>query len=62
LADDAAALAGAEWVVRQFFSYTLVPSPSLDLTDPGDVRRFVRTYVLPALTSLSASHEPPKEP
>jgi len=56
LADDAAAVAGAEWVVRQFFSYALVPSPSLDLTDEAGVRAFVRTYVLPALST-----SPPKE-
>lgn len=43
------AAAGADWVVRQFFSYTLIPTPSLDLTDEAAVRPFVRTYVLPAL-------------
>jgi AcrR family transcriptional regulator len=59
VADDAAAVAGAEWVVRQFFSYTLVPSPSLDLTDEAGVRRFVRSYVLPALTT--SDQRPPKE-
>jgi AcrR family transcriptional regulator len=50
VADDAAALAGADWLVRQFFSYVLVPTPALVLTDEADVRRYVRTYVLPALT------------
>jgi AcrR family transcriptional regulator len=59
VADDATAQAAAEWVVRQFFSYVLVPSPSLDLTDDGDVRRFVRTYLLPA---LAAGTVPPQEP
>jgi AcrR family transcriptional regulator len=48
LADDRVA-PGADWVVRQFFSYTLIPTPSLDLTDEVAVRPFVRTYVLPAL-------------
>lgn len=56
VADDEAALAGADWVVRQFFSYALVPSPSLDLTDEAGVRRFVRTYLLPALTAAPAQH------
>ena len=51
VADDATALAGADWVVRQFFSYALVPSPSLVLTSEADVRRFVRTYILPALAA-----------
>jgi hypothetical protein len=59
VADDAAARAGAEWVVRQLFSYALVPSPALDLTDEAGVRRFVRTYLLPALTA-PAQH--PQEP
>jgi AcrR family transcriptional regulator len=45
---------GAELVVRLLLSYTVDPSPSLDLTDPESVRRFVRTFVLPVLT--------PKEP
>ena len=49
LAPDVAA-AGSEWVVRQFFSYALVPTPSLDLTDEAAVRVFARTYLLPALT------------
>jgi AcrR family transcriptional regulator len=49
VADDAAAAAGADWLVRQFFSYLLVPTPSLVLTDEGSVRRYVRTFVLPAL-------------
>jgi AcrR family transcriptional regulator len=60
VADDEAALAGADWVVRQFFSYALIPSPSLDLTDEAGVRRFVRTYLLPALAAASAQH--PQEP
>ena len=50
VADDGAAQFGADWVVRQFFSYALVPSPALDLTDEAAVRRFVRTYIVPALT------------
>ena len=60
VADDEAALAGADWVVRQFFSYALIPSPSLDLTDEAGVRRFVRTYILPALATAPAQH--PQEP
>jgi AcrR family transcriptional regulator len=48
--DDATAAAGAEWIVRQFFSYVLVPTPALVLTDEADVRRFVRTFIVPALT------------
>jgi AcrR family transcriptional regulator len=51
LPDDQAAADGADWLVRQFFSYVLVPSPSLDLTVEADVRRFVRRYVLPGLTN-----------
>ena len=50
LPDDASSAAGADWVVRQFFSYVLVPTPALVLTDEAAVRPFVRTYLLPALT------------
>ena len=57
LPDDATAAAGAEWVVRQFFSYVLVPSPGLDLTDERAVRPFVRTYLLPALHALPTPQE-----
>ena len=56
VADDEAAAAGAEWVVRLVLSYAIDPAPSLDLTDEADVRRFVRTYVLPA---LATPHEEP---
>lgn len=49
VADDDAADAGAEWVVRILLSYTIDPSPTLNLTDPTSVRRFVATYLLPAL-------------
>ncbi len=51
VADDEAAASGAEWIVRLVLSYAVEPAPSLDLTDEADVRRFVRTYVLPALTA-----------
>ena len=54
--DDAAAVAGAEWIVRLVLSYSIEPRPGLDLTDEADVRPFVRTYVLPALTT---PHEEP---
>jgi AcrR family transcriptional regulator len=60
VADDEAALAGADWVVRQFFSYALIPSAALDLTDEAGVRRFVRTYLLPALAAAPSQH--PQEP
>lgn len=38
-----------EWVVRNFFSYALNPSPALSLTDESAVWRFVSTYLMPAL-------------
>lgn len=49
LADDERADIHAEWLVRILISYAINPSPTLDLTDDGDVRRFVATYLLPAL-------------
>jgi AcrR family transcriptional regulator len=51
VADEEAAAVGADWIVRLFFSYALVPSPALDLADPAAVRRFVQTYIVPALTA-----------
>ncbi len=39
---------GAEFVVRLLFSFAIDPSPMVDLTDPMSVRRFARTFVLPA--------------
>jgi len=48
--DPRLASEGAELVVRLLLSYAADPSPSLDLTDPDSVRRFVRTFVTPALT------------
>jgi len=54
VADERLAHEGAELVVRLLLSYAVDPSPSVDLTDPVSVRRFVRTFITPALT--------PKEP
>ncbi len=51
VADDGVAVERADWVVRQFFSYALVPAPSLVLTDEAAVRRFARTYLLPVFTT-----------
>jgi AcrR family transcriptional regulator len=63
VADDEAAAAGAEWVIRLLLSYALDPTPSVDLADEADVRRFVRTYVLPALLAPAPSviTTPPQE-
>lgn len=47
--DPADAAEGAEYVSRLLLSYALDPSPTLDLTDPSSVRRFVCRYALPAL-------------
>lgn len=49
LADEDTAAAHAEWIVRLLLSYAANPSPTLDLTDDDSVRRFVTTYLLPAL-------------
>lgn len=54
----AAAAAHAEWVVRNFFSYALNPSLALPLTDEAAVRRFVTTYLTPAITATAGA---PKE-
>ena len=49
VADDEAAAAGAEWLVRLLLSYAINPTSALDLTHEAGVRHFVRTYVLPTL-------------
>ena len=41
----------AEWVARLVLSYTLCPSETHDLSSPDDVRRLVRSFVLPGLLS-----------
>lgn len=58
VSDDATAAAHAEWVVRNFFSYALTPTPTLPLTDEAAVRRFVTTYLTPAITATAGT---PKE-
>ena len=49
--DDELALRTGEWLTRLVLSHTLSPGSSPDLTDPGSTRSFVRSYVLPGLTS-----------
>jgi AcrR family transcriptional regulator len=51
VADDETAAVGAEWLVRIVLSYLMNPSPTLDLTDEARVRRFVATYLAPALAA-----------
>lgn len=57
--DDRRASEGAEFVVRLLFSFATDPSPMVDLTDPTSVRRFVRTFVLPALTTVDPANKEP---
>jgi AcrR family transcriptional regulator len=42
-----------EWLTRMVLSYALSPTPSVDPDDPESIRRLVRTYVLPGLTTTS---------
>jgi AcrR family transcriptional regulator len=49
----------AQWVTRLLLSYTLRPSEHVDLRQPDQARRFVDTFVLPAINSSS---EPKGEP
>jgi AcrR family transcriptional regulator len=55
VASDQAAADHAEWLVRIVLSYLMCPSPSLDLTDDADVRRFVTTYLAPGITDATRS-------
>jgi AcrR family transcriptional regulator len=41
--------AAAEWTTRIVLSYALNPSPGVDLTDENDARRFLTTFLVPAL-------------
>jgi AcrR family transcriptional regulator len=64
--DDDTAARQAEWIVRILLSYAVNPSPTLDLTDDSSVRRFVATYLLPALapqptTPVTSPANAPKE-
>jgi AcrR family transcriptional regulator len=43
----------AEWLTRMVLSYTLVPSEGYDLATDVDARRFVRSFVMPGLTTAS---------
>jgi len=47
--------AAAEWVTRVVLTYTFNPAPATDLCDEDDARRFVHTFVLPALIPQSAA-------
>ncbi len=40
-----------EWITRMVLSYSLVPSDGFDLATEADARRFVRSFVMPGLTS-----------
>ncbi|MEO7556803.1 MAG: helix-turn-helix domain-containing protein [Acidimicrobiales bacterium] len=46
---EADAPAAAEWVTRVVLSYALNPSERVDLADEADARRFVTTYLVPAV-------------
>jgi len=50
LPDDAVRPA-AELLARVVLTYSFDPVPELDPSDPDSIRRFVRTYLLPALTT-----------
>jgi AcrR family transcriptional regulator len=45
----------AEWVTRVVLTYTLNPSPTVDLCRERDARRITRTYLLPALIPQTAA-------
>jgi AcrR family transcriptional regulator len=49
--DPEEALRAGEWVVRILLSYSLTPSPWFDATEEASVRRLVRTFLLPGLTT-----------
>ena len=44
-----------EWLTRMVLSYTLVPSDGFDLALEADARHFVRSFVMPGLTSTTTN-------
>ena len=60
--DHAEAERVAEWAARIVLSYLGCPAEDVDLTDAGDVRRLVRTYVLPGIGVLSAEQPIARHP
>jgi hypothetical protein len=42
----------AEWAARIVVSYLVCPADGVDLTDPRQVRRLVRLFVLPGIRAL----------
>ena len=52
-----AAAAGGRVGRPPVLSYADRPGPAVDLTDEDDVRRFVRTYVLPAIPVAPTTHQ-----
>ena len=47
----------AEWAVRIVMAYCANPAPGTDLTDPGETRALVRTFVLPGILALRVESE-----
>lgn len=45
----------AEWAARIVLSYSTTPAAGVDAGDEGSVRRLVRTFVLPGLTTATAA-------
>jgi len=43
-----------EWMARVLLSYTLAPSPDVDVRDRESLRRFARAFIIPGLTRSSA--------
>ena len=50
--EPAQASRAAEWAVRIVLAYCSGPPAGTDLTDPGDARALVRTFVLPGILAL----------
>ena len=45
----------AEWAVRIVLTYLADPAPGTDLSDPGDTRALVRTFVMPGILALRSA-------
>ncbi len=63
--DPDQATRAAEWAVRIVVSYLSCPAEGCDLTDPGDARHLVGTFVIPGIQALRAGAavaDPPTRP
>jgi AcrR family transcriptional regulator len=53
--DDLDPQIAAEWIVRMLFTFALLPSPTIDLDDDDELRRFVTAHLVRGLAPRTAT-------